>query len=51
MFSKLKLITGNANRPLAEEVARHAGIPLVDVELFKFSNDESFVKINDRSRC
>lgn len=50
MFSKLKLITGHANRPLAEEVARHAGIPLGDIDLFKFSNDESFVKINDNVR-
>lgn len=50
MFSKLKLITGNANRPLAEEVARHAGIPLGDIDLFKFSNDESFVKINENVR-
>lgn len=50
MFSKLKIITGNANRPLAEEVARHAGIPLGDIDLFKFSNDESFVKINDNVR-
>jgi ribose-phosphate pyrophosphokinase len=50
MFSKLKLITGNANRPLAEEVARFAGIPLGDIDLFKFSNDEAFVKINDNVR-
>lgn len=50
MYSKLKLITGNANRPLAEEIARHAGIPLADIDLFKFSNDESFVKINDNVR-
>ncbi|MDP2172778.1 MAG: ribose-phosphate pyrophosphokinase [Candidatus Cloacimonadaceae bacterium] len=50
MYSKLKLITGNANRPLAEEVARYAGIPLADIDLFKFSNDESFVKINDNVR-
>lgn len=50
MFSKLKLITGNANIPLAEEVARFAGIPLGDIELFKFSNDEAFVKINDNVR-
>lgn len=50
MFSKLKLITGNANRPLAEEVARYAGIPLADIDLFKFANDESFVKINDNVR-
>jgi ribose-phosphate pyrophosphokinase len=50
VFSKLKLITGNANRPLAEEVARYAGIPLADIDLFKFANDESFVKINDNVR-
>jgi len=50
VYAKLKLITGNANRPLAEEVARYAGIPLADIDLFKFSNDESFVKINDNVR-
>jgi ribose-phosphate pyrophosphokinase len=50
MFSKLKHITGTPIRPLAEEVARHAGIPLGDIDLFKFSNDESFVKINDNVR-
>jgi len=48
--SKLKLITGKANRPLAEEVARFAGVPLADIDLFKFANDESFVKINDNVR-
>lgn len=50
MYTKLKLLTGRANRPLAEEVARHAGIPLADIDLFKFANDESFVKINDNVR-
>ena len=50
MYSKLKLIAGNANRALADEVARHIGVPLADIDLFKFSNDESFVKINDNVR-
>lgn len=50
MYSKLKLITGKANRNLAEEVARFAGVPLADIDLFKFANDESFVKINDNVR-
>lgn len=50
MYTKLKLLTGKANRPLAEEVARYAGIPLADIDLFKFANDESFVKINDNVR-
>jgi ribose-phosphate pyrophosphokinase len=44
MYSKLKLISGHANRPLAEEVANYLGIPLSDIDLFKFSNEESFVK-------
>ncbi len=50
MYSKLKLITGKANLALAEEIARYAGIPLADIDLFKFANDESFVKINDNVR-
>ncbi|MCB5258678.1 MAG: ribose-phosphate pyrophosphokinase [Candidatus Cloacimonetes bacterium] len=50
MYSKLKLISGHANLPLAEEVASYVGVPLTDVELFKFSNDESFVKINENVR-
>lgn len=50
MFSRLKIFSGNANLPLAKEVADFAGIPLGDVEVFKFANDESFVKINDNVR-
>ncbi|MCB5245527.1 MAG: ribose-phosphate pyrophosphokinase [Candidatus Cloacimonadaceae bacterium] len=50
MYSKLKLISGHANLPLAEEVASYVGVPLTDIELFKFSNDESFVKINENVR-
>jgi len=50
VYSKLKLITGKANLALAEEIARYAGIPLADIDLFKFANDESFVKINDNVR-
>jgi len=50
MFSKLKLFTGNANVALATEVAAFAGIPLSDADVFKFSNDDTFVKINDNVR-
>lgn len=49
-MSRLILISGRANLPLAEEISTFADIPLCDVELFKFSNDESFVKINDNVR-
>jgi len=43
-------MTGNANPLLAKEIASFAGIPLCETEVFKFSNDESFVKINDNVR-
>lgn len=50
MFSRLKIFTGNANRQLAKDVAEYAGMPLGDAEIFKFSNDNSFVKIKENVR-
>jgi len=50
MYSKLRIFTGNANKELAQKVAKHAGIPLSRAEVFKFSNDNSFVKIIDNVR-
>jgi ribose-phosphate pyrophosphokinase len=50
MFSRLKIFTGNSNIELAREVAKFAGIPLGEAEVFKFSNDNTFVKINENVR-
>ncbi|MCF7792595.1 MAG: ribose-phosphate pyrophosphokinase [Candidatus Cloacimonetes bacterium] len=50
MFSRLKVFTGNANVELAKEVAKFAGIPLGEADVFKFSNDNTFVKINENVR-
>ncbi|MDP8231367.1 MAG: ribose-phosphate pyrophosphokinase [Candidatus Zophobacter franzmannii] len=50
MYSRMKLISGNANLKLAKEVSEYSGVPLTQVDLFKFSNDESFVKIKDNVR-
>jgi len=50
MFSRLKIFTGNSNTELANEVSKLSGIPLGDAEVFKFSNDNSFVKINENVR-
>ncbi|MEA3475860.1 MAG: ribose-phosphate pyrophosphokinase [Candidatus Cloacimonadota bacterium] len=50
MYSKLRIFTGNANKELAQKVAKHAGIPLSRAEVFKFSNDNSFVRIIDNVR-
>ncbi len=50
MESKLHIFTGNANRSLANQVAEYTGIPLSGSEVYKFSNDNSFVKIIDNVR-
>ena len=50
MYTRLKIFSGLANRELSKEVASFAGIPLSDAEIFKFSNDDSFVKINENVR-
>lgn len=49
-MSELKLITGNANRPLAEKIARYIGIELAACEVRKFSDGELFVQINENIR-
>lgn len=50
MDSKLHIFSGNANEKLANRVAEFAGIPLGCSDIIKFSNDNSFVKINDNVR-
>ncbi len=50
MAYELKLITGNANRPLAEEIARDLRVPLADAEVSRFSDGEVFVQINENVR-
>lgn len=47
---KLKLFAGNANRPLAEEIARHIGIPLGDAEVTRFANGEIQLTIKESVR-
>jgi ribose-phosphate pyrophosphokinase len=46
----MKLLSGTANRPLAEEMAEYLEIPLCDVETRKFADGEIFVKINENLR-
>ena len=50
MAYDLKLLTGNANRPLAEEISHHLGVPLADAEVSRFSDGEVFVQINENVR-
>src|SRR3984893_8718617 len=46
----LSVFTGNANRPLAAATCKHLRIPLGDADVFQFSNENIFVKINDNVR-
>ena len=46
----LSIFTGNANRSLAGAICRNLGIPLGDADVFQFSNENIFVKINENVR-
>src|SRR5438093_2161637 len=50
MAYELKLLTGNANRPLAEEIGQYLRVPLSDAEVTRFSDGEVFVQINENVR-
>ena len=46
----LKLFSGNANRPLAEEIAQYLSVPLSDAEVSRFLDGEVFVQVNENVR-
>jgi ribose-phosphate pyrophosphokinase len=46
----LKVFSGNANCQLADAICQHLNIPLGDAEVFQFSNENIFVKINENVR-
>jgi len=48
--ARLKIFSGNSNRPLAEEICQHIGVPLGDATVTSFPDGESFVKINENIR-
>ncbi|OYV73142.1 MAG: ribose-phosphate pyrophosphokinase [Gemmatimonadetes bacterium 21-71-4] len=45
-----KILSGTANRALAEEIARHIGIELCKVTLTRFADGEIFVRIDENVR-
>jgi ribose-phosphate pyrophosphokinase len=48
--ARLKIFTGNSNRPLAEEICRSIGEPLGEATVTAFPDGETFVKINENIR-
>ncbi|MBI2303427.1 MAG: ribose-phosphate pyrophosphokinase [Chloroflexi bacterium] len=49
-FDDLKVFTGNAHPSLAEDVCGYLGLPLGKAEVFKFSNENIFVRILENVR-
>jgi ribose-phosphate pyrophosphokinase len=45
-----KLLSGTANRPLAEEIASHIGVDLCKVTLSRFEDGEIFVRLDENIR-
>lgn len=50
MHNDIKILTGNANKPLAEKVSGYLGIPLSDTAVTTFSDGEIMVQINENIR-
>lgn len=48
--SKMLLLSGSANQPLAEEIAAHLGQPLCQVTTRRFADGELFVRIDENVR-
>jgi len=46
----MMLLAGSANRPLAQEIAEKLGIPLGEVTIKRFADDELFVRIDENVR-
>ena len=47
---ELRVFTGNSHQQLAQDVCKYLSIPLGSAEVFKFSNDNTFVRILENIR-
>ncbi|WP_103873684.1 ribose-phosphate pyrophosphokinase [Bosea lathyri] len=50
MPSSIKIVAGNSNRPLAEAICAHIGIPLAKASVRRFADMEVFVEIQENVR-
>ncbi len=50
LFEDLKVFSGNAHRALAKDICTYLGVSLGACDVFKFSNDQTFVKILENVR-
>ena len=49
-MKRLMLFSGQSNRPLAEDIGRHLGIELGEVQLKTFANDETYCRYGESIR-
>ena len=49
-FDDLKVLSGNAHLELAKDICKYLGTSLASSEAFKFSNDNTFVRIKENIR-
>lgn len=50
MLDQLRVFSGSSNRPLAQEICDHLDIPLGEVAISRFSNENTFVQILESVR-
>src|SRR3546814_16251987 len=50
VYREIAVFTGNSHRSLAEAVCRHLEIPVGNVQVIQFSNEEVFVKYEENIR-
>ncbi len=50
LYDQLVVFGGNTNPALLDEICQHIGIPKGRAEVFKFSNDNTFVRIGESVR-
>jgi ribose-phosphate pyrophosphokinase len=50
MYENLAIFSGTANPQLAQEICEYLGCPLRGVDIFKFANDNTFVRLHNSVR-
>jgi ribose-phosphate pyrophosphokinase len=50
IYEELKVFAGTSNPDLARAVCEYLDVPMGQIEVFKFSNDNTFVRINENVR-
>ncbi|WP_028460120.1 ribose-phosphate pyrophosphokinase [Chloroflexus sp. Y-396-1] len=49
-FDEMRIFAGNGNLPLARAISDRLGVPLGDITIVKFSNENIFVRLNESVR-